>query len=375
VVAVIGDSTFLHGGLPSLISAVYNQVPTTTILLDNRTTGMTGHQQHPGTGHTLQCQQAPAVDYETLARSVGVQHVEVVDPWDMSETGRAIDAGLAHPGPSLIIARRACMLLPLEKSRERTPYRVEADQCLQCEECLQTGCPALVREDDFPVVREWECTGCSLCAQLCPSSPCRRPETMSVTNVLVAGVGGQGAVLASELLALAALEAGHDVKQGEFHGVAQRGGAVFSHVRFGERVHSPMARLGSVDHLLSLELLEALRYAHHLKPGGTVLVNEHRVEPIRMADERPYPDEALEFLAGKALDVVPIKATELAIELGNHRAASAVMLGALSTRLEIPETAWQATLRARIPEALLQLNVDAFSAGVRAVTEGAATRG
>jgi indolepyruvate ferredoxin oxidoreductase alpha subunit len=168
VVAVIGDSTFLHGGLPSLISAVYNQVPTTTILLDNRTTGMTGHQQHPGTGHTLQCQAAPAVDYETLARSIGVAHVEVVDPWDLAATSRAIDAGLAHPGPSLIIARRACMLLPLEKSRHRIPYRVQTEQCIQCEECLQTGCPALVREEDYPVVREWECTGCSLCAQLCP---------------------------------------------------------------------------------------------------------------------------------------------------------------------------------------------------------------
>jgi indolepyruvate ferredoxin oxidoreductase beta subunit len=198
---------------------------------------------------------------------------------------------------------------------------------------------------------------------------------MSVTNVLVAGVGGQGAVLASELLALAALEAGHDVKQGEFHGVAQRGGAVFSHVRFGDRVHSPMARVGTVDHLVSLEMLEALRYAHYVKPGGTVLVNEHKVEPIRMADERPYPDEALEFLAAKELVVVPLKATELAIELGNHRAASAVMLGALSTRLQLPEAAWETTLRARVPEALLQLNLDAFAAGRRAVTEGAPTTG
>ena len=107
---------------------------------------------------------------------------------------------------------------------------------------------------------------------------------MPVTNVLIAGVGGQGAVLASELLALAAVAAGHDVKQGEFHGVAQRGGAVFSHVRFGDRVYSPMTPRGAVDYLLALEKLEALRYAHFVKPGGTIIVNDHKVEPIRRAN-------------------------------------------------------------------------------------------
>ena len=100
---------------------------------------------------------------------------------------------------------------------------------------------------------------------------------MAVTNVLIAGVGGQGAVLASELLALAAIAAGYDTKQGEFHGVAQRGGAVFSHVRFGHQVFSPMARRGEVDYLVALEKLEALRYAHFVKPGGTIIVNDHKV--------------------------------------------------------------------------------------------------
>ena len=110
---------------------------------------------------------------------------------------------------------------------------------------------------------------------------------MAVTNVLIAGVGGQGVILSSELLALAAIAHGQDVKQGEFHGVAQRGGAVFSHVRFGDRVHSPMAPRGQVDFLLALERLEALRYAHFVKPGGTIIVNDHKIEPVRMADTRP----------------------------------------------------------------------------------------
>jgi len=186
---------------------------------------------------------------------------------------------------------------------------------------------------------------------------------MAVTNVLIAGVGGQGAILASELLALAAIAAGNDVKQGEFHGVAQRGGAVFSHVRFGERVHSPMARQGAVDYFLAMEKLEALRYAHFVKPGGTIIVNDHSVEPIRLADERPYPERAIEFLESKSYDVVRMEATERAIELGNHRAANMVMLGRLAAYLELPAEVWDETLRGRIPERFLSLNQQAFAAG------------
>jgi len=167
VVAVIGDSTFLHSGLAGLLSAVYNQVPTTVMLLDNGTTGMTGHQEHPGTGHTLKGAPAPAVDYEALIRALGVEQVTVVDPWDLEATERAVQAGLAHPGPAVIIARRHCRLLPVEKSEERVPYRVVLEDCILCEECMATGCPALVWEEDGPHIREWECTGCSLCAQMC----------------------------------------------------------------------------------------------------------------------------------------------------------------------------------------------------------------
>jgi indolepyruvate ferredoxin oxidoreductase alpha subunit len=167
VVGVIGDSTFLHGGVPSLLSAVYNRVPTTTILLDNGTTGMTGHQEHPGTGHTLKGDPAPAVSYEDLIRSLGVEHLEVVDPWDLAATEAAIRSGLSHPGPAVIIARRPCTLLPEEKSKPRIPYRVAIDECIVCEQCMDMGCPALVWEDGFPYVREWECVGCSLCGQIC----------------------------------------------------------------------------------------------------------------------------------------------------------------------------------------------------------------
>ncbi|MGD2122695.1 MAG: indolepyruvate oxidoreductase subunit beta [Gemmatimonadota bacterium] len=186
---------------------------------------------------------------------------------------------------------------------------------------------------------------------------------MAVTNVLISGVGGQGVILSSEILALAALADGRDVKQGEFHGVAQRGGAVFSHVRFGDRVHSPMAPRGQVDYLLALERLESLRYAHFVKPGGTIIVNDHKVEPVRMADTRAYPDEGNDFLEEKGFDVVVVPATERAIELGNHRAANVILLGALAGRLDIPGEVWSQTLQERIPAKLLELNQKAFAAG------------
>jgi indolepyruvate ferredoxin oxidoreductase beta subunit len=186
---------------------------------------------------------------------------------------------------------------------------------------------------------------------------------MAVTNVLIAGVGGQGVILSSEILALAALADGRDVKQGEFHGVAQRGGAGFSHVRFGDKVHSPMAPRGQLDFLLALERLEALRYAHFVKPGGTIVVNDHQVEPVRMADTRPYPEEGNDFLAEKGFDLVVVPATQKAIDLGNHRAANVILLGSLATRLDIPQEVWDRTLEERIPNRLLALNQKAFAVG------------
>jgi len=186
---------------------------------------------------------------------------------------------------------------------------------------------------------------------------------MTVTNVLICGVGGQGAVLASELLALVAVAAGHDAKQGEFHGVAQRGGAVFSHVRFGERVYSPTAQCGEVDYLVALEKLEALRYAHFVKPGGTIIVNDHKIEPIRSGDDRPYPEDAIDFLRAKGFDVIALPATAQALELGNHRAANVVLLGALARLLDIPDEVWQRTLQERIPAKHLELNLEAFAVG------------
>jgi indolepyruvate ferredoxin oxidoreductase alpha subunit len=170
--AVIGDSTFVHAGLPALIDAVYNGSALTLIILDNSTTGMTGQQPHPAAGTTLRGRPAPKVDLEALVRAAGVQQVQVVDTWQRKAVGRAIRAALAHPGPAVVIARGPCMRLPEMKLGERglTPYYVDEALCTQCDACFKVWCPAITRTPQgFPVIDPVECTACTVCAQVCPT--------------------------------------------------------------------------------------------------------------------------------------------------------------------------------------------------------------
>jgi len=184
------------------------------------------------------------------------------------------------------------------------------------------------------------------------------------TGVLMAGVGGQGVLLASETLGLAALAEGLDVKQSEVHGVAQRGGSVVSHVRFGGRVHSPLIRCGEADVLYAGEQLEALRYAHYLKPGGRIVMDDRIIRPIRLAaDAPPYPQGVTDFLRGKGYRVMVCPALDLAVELGDKRCANVILLGLLSTQLELSYPSWQAAIEQRFPERYRNLNRRALETG------------
>ncbi|KJS12021.1 MAG: indolepyruvate ferredoxin oxidoreductase [Peptococcaceae bacterium BRH_c8a] len=163
-VAVIGDSTFLHSGITSLLNAVYNSSDITVLILDNRTTAMTGHQDHPATGRTLMGGEAPEVDLEALCRALGVKQVELVDPLDMAAVKEAVNTGLAAKGPSVIIARRPCVLL---KRESKPVVTVDQETCNGCKVCLKLSCPAISVSDKKSSVDKTLCVGCNLCVQVC----------------------------------------------------------------------------------------------------------------------------------------------------------------------------------------------------------------
>ena len=195
----------------------------------------------------------------------------------------------------------------------------------------------------------------------------RFPIVASVTNIAIVGVGGQGIILASDIVAQAALCAGHDVKKNEVHGMAQRGGSVASEIRFGDRVYSPIIPDGEVDALVSLELLEGLRHVPRLRPEGLVIADELRVRPsVRPpgAPEYPADVEARLRRSIKRLNLIP--AAELAERAGNARAANTVLLGALSRHLDLPAEAWQSALESCLRPRLLEVNRRAFELGRKA---------
>jgi indolepyruvate ferredoxin oxidoreductase alpha subunit len=168
LVAVIGDSTFLHSGLAPLIDIVFNRGVTTVILMDNSTTGMTGHQQHPGMGKTVRNLDTHAINYEQLIQAIGINHITVVDPYDLNATEKAVRQSLALKEPSVVISRRPCVLLDSERAKTRHPYQVLSEDCQECALCLEIGCPALDGSDSIPTIARDRCIGCDLCAKLCP---------------------------------------------------------------------------------------------------------------------------------------------------------------------------------------------------------------
>lgn len=163
-VAVIGDSTFMHSGITGLANVVANRGDTTVIILDNRTTAMTGHQNHPGSGKDLMGEQTPEINLELLCQALGVPRVTIVDPLDMTRLTEVIKEELAAPDPSVIIARRPCVLL---KREVKPAVKVDAEACEGCKTCLKLSCPAISMLDKKVVVNALACSGCNLCPQVC----------------------------------------------------------------------------------------------------------------------------------------------------------------------------------------------------------------
>ncbi|MGI5882664.1 MAG: indolepyruvate ferredoxin oxidoreductase subunit alpha [Dethiobacteria bacterium] len=166
IIAVIGDSTFFHSGIHPLINILYNQSNVTVVIADNSVTAMTGHQQHPGTGITLQQKVTKAINLEQLVKSLGFEKVDTCDPYDLASLSRTLDDHLESGKPSVIIARRPCVLYTRQKS---TPPRVDVELCINCGTCLEIGCSPLIQEEDHVAIDPVLCNGCGLCIQVCPS--------------------------------------------------------------------------------------------------------------------------------------------------------------------------------------------------------------
>jgi indolepyruvate ferredoxin oxidoreductase beta subunit len=185
-----------------------------------------------------------------------------------------------------------------------------------------------------------------------------RTTADDVTSVLLVGVGGQGTILASDVLAKVAAACGLDVKLAEVHGMSQRGGSVDTAVRFGEHVYSPVIDPGTADHLIAFELLEAARWIHFLKPAGRLVVNNRMIAPLPV-------------LTGEFVEPTGIEAEEIACEAGSPRSANVVLLGAMSVGLPFEEAVWREVLSARVPPKTVDGNLAAFGLGRKACAEGA----
>jgi indolepyruvate ferredoxin oxidoreductase beta subunit len=185
-----------------------------------------------------------------------------------------------------------------------------------------------------------------------------------VRSILLAGVGGQGILRASDILCLAFMESGLDVKKSEVHGMAQRGGCVTSHVRYGRRVHSPIAKKGDVEILVSFEKLEALRYLDYLNQDAVIIINEEEIYPpsVNLGDAK-YPDHIGETISRHFKTVKMIDAQAIAREAGNARAVNTALLGVLSNSLSIKSDVWEKVLREAFPEKALKANLKAFQLG------------
>jgi indolepyruvate ferredoxin oxidoreductase alpha subunit len=305
VVSVIGDSTFVHSGITGLVEMVYNRPSTghVVVILDNGTTAMTGLQEHPGTGRTLSHEAAGQVSYENLARSLGIQQVHVIDPSaDSDRFEQLLRDSLASNDLTLIVARRPC-LLAAGKIKEYNKRNAEGG----------------LRKGEAAQPRVSPC--------IVPASKSRIPA--STINVVIAGLGGQGVIKASDILADAAFAAGCDVKKAEVHGMSQRGGSVSSDVRFGSRVYSPMVPYGEADYLITTAEDQIENNCGVLRPSG-VLIPPTAIDPAR---------------------------------LPNRRSMNVALLGLLSRHLDIAPEAWHHAIRANLKPELYEVNLAAFDVG------------
>jgi indolepyruvate ferredoxin oxidoreductase alpha subunit len=168
ICSVLGDSTFLHSGLTGLLNAAYNGARMTVAILDNSITAMTGHQPHPGTGATACGEPSPALSLEDICRSLGAGFVETADPYDLESTIETFERARDHPGLSVVVAKRACVISAIRAGVRRPRHAVDSEKCGGCKVCVKFGCPAIEFDGEVAKINAL-CSGCGVCAQICPS--------------------------------------------------------------------------------------------------------------------------------------------------------------------------------------------------------------
>lgn len=189
-------------------------------------------------------------------------------------------------------------------------------------------------------------------------------------NIIFCGVGGQGILLASEVTSDALMLAGFDVKRSEVHGMAQRGGSVIAHLRYGEKVYSPLIDPGTADIQVSFEMLESLRYIQYLHKGSKVVINTQKIPPSPVSTGvAVYPSDILETLRKRNLEIYPIDAFEVGRSLGEIRASNLVLVGALSSLLSVDEDWFIKAINDRVPTRFLDVNLRAFRKGREIASE------
>ena len=187
---------------------------------------------------------------------------------------------------------------------------------------------------------------------------------MDTTSILVAGVGGQGTLLTAKVLGNLLTSEGFDVKISEIHGMAQRGGSVVTHVRYGSKVYSPIVEPAGADIIIGFEKMEALRWAHYLKPGGKMIVNDQKILPMPViSGVAEYPDDILKQLKEICSDLYVLDAVSIAKKIGNTKVFNVVVLGVLARFMNIDLDSWSRAMHKTVPERFLDLNLKAFELG------------
>ena len=391
--AFIGDSTFFASGLTGVVNAIYNQADLTVVILDNSTTAMTGHQPHPGTGQTLMGEITAAIDPKVVLQGLGVKTIAEVDPLDLELAVATVKQVSAEKGVKAIIFRYPCIVKfkPQEKKA-----KVDEQKCVGCQKCIrELGCPGLILKDKKAFIDDRQCTGCTLCqsvcafgAIVCPPHPTReeliaqnppkaqKPQAPKTTpsqikeapsiekNIILCGVGGQGTVLASRLLAATAMRLGLEIKTAETIGMAQRGGSVVSHIKIGKNVHSPIIGEKEADLILGFEIAETLRNLSYLKDGGKIITSSCPVIPVNaMLGGPPYLlDEITAYLKAVVPDITLIDTISAAKALGSEKIVNVLMLGqaAKAGLLGFGTEDIMETIKELLPPKLQEINLKAL---------------